>query len=280
MAESADDPALFSKFEPEERGVRSLESFNVASRLAFPRIIRTTPYRVVRDHDFDAVIDGCAGARARPRQHLDQRNDPPPLVIAACSRWVTRTTVEVYDGEKLIGGLYGVNLGRAFFGESMFHRATGRLEDRARASGGAVARGAGYELLGHAVHHLAPEELRRGRGPAGSLQQASGKRRARSRGRLRLCPRAQRRRGRGVLAHRALGNNASFRRAKNADQLRELARRTPSRERRCRLAALISVRRTRRSARVAGGAPGAVALENHDTTIPSAIFYQRDGGAS
>ena len=66
-------------------------------------------------------IDGCAEARPGPRPHLDQRAHPQLyrglFDIGHCH------TVEVYDGDALVGGLYGVSLGRAFFGESMFHRA-------------------------------------------------------------------------------------------------------------------------------------------------------------
>jgi leucyl/phenylalanyl-tRNA--protein transferase len=73
------------------------------------------------DRDFDAVIEGCA----EPKQ------DRARTWINARIRRIYRAlfehghchTVEVYDGNELIGGLYGVSLGRAFFGESMFHRA-------------------------------------------------------------------------------------------------------------------------------------------------------------
>lgn len=117
MAESADDPALYW-IEPEQRGIIPLNGFHVSSRLA--RTLRTTPLAVHIDRDFDAVIDGCA----------EPAPDRDKTWINARIRKIYRAlydighchTVEVYDGEHLVGGLYGVSLGRAFFGESMFHR--------------------------------------------------------------------------------------------------------------------------------------------------------------
>src|SRR5262244_1921344 len=95
MAESAEDPALYW-LEPEMRGVIPLERFHMPSRLA--RTVRSDRFTVTVNRDFDAVLEGCA----EPRH---------------CH------SLEVYEGEALVGGLYGVTLGRAFFGESMFHRA-------------------------------------------------------------------------------------------------------------------------------------------------------------
>jgi leucyl/phenylalanyl-tRNA---protein transferase len=118
MAESADDPALYW-IEPERRGIIPLEDFHVPARLA--RSVRKTPFTVVVDRDFDAVIDGCGEAgpgRARTWINTRIRKLYRGLYdIGHCH------TVEVYDGDELVGGLYGVSLGRAFFGESMFHRA-------------------------------------------------------------------------------------------------------------------------------------------------------------
>ena len=117
MAESADDPALYW-IEPEQRGIIPLQGFHISSRLA--RTVRTTPLTVWVDRDFDAVIDGCA----------EPAPDRDKTWINARIRKIYRAlydighchTVEVYDGDDLVGGLYGVSLGRAFFGESMFHR--------------------------------------------------------------------------------------------------------------------------------------------------------------
>jgi len=118
MAESAEDPALYW-IEPEQRGVIPLDRFHVPDRLV--RTVRATRYEVWVDRDFDAVIDGCAqpqSGRTRTWINVRIRNLYRKLYQRGDCH-----TVEVYDGEELIGGLYGVNLGRAFFGESMFHRA-------------------------------------------------------------------------------------------------------------------------------------------------------------
>jgi leucyl/phenylalanyl-tRNA---protein transferase len=118
MAESAEDPALYW-IEPERRGIIPLEGFHVPTRLA--RTVRRDPFTVVSDRDFDAVIAGCGDpkpGRARTWINPRIRNLYRGLYdIGHCH------TVEVYDGNRLVGGLYGVSLGRAFFGESMFHRA-------------------------------------------------------------------------------------------------------------------------------------------------------------
>jgi leucyl/phenylalanyl-tRNA--protein transferase len=117
MAESADDPALYW-IEPDMRGIIPLNGFHLPARLA--RTVRTTPFTVVVNRDFDAVIDGCAEPnRGRARTWINAR-----------IRRIYRSlydrghchTVEVYDGDRLVGGLYGVSLGAVFFGESMFHR--------------------------------------------------------------------------------------------------------------------------------------------------------------
>ena len=119
MADSADDPGLHWH-EPEQRGIIPLNGFHMSSRLA--RTVRTTPLIVRADRDFDAVIDGCAEpAPDRDKTWINgriRRMYRALFDIGHCH------TVEVYDGDDLVGGLYGVSLGRAFFGESMFHRVT------------------------------------------------------------------------------------------------------------------------------------------------------------
>jgi leucyl/phenylalanyl-tRNA--protein transferase len=118
MAEAADDPALYW-IEPEKRGIIPLDGFHIPARLA--RTVRTTRFRVAIDRDFDAVIAGCAEPNAgRSRTWINER-------IRSLYRRLHEHghchTVEVYDGNELVGGLYGVSLGAVFFGESMFHRA-------------------------------------------------------------------------------------------------------------------------------------------------------------
>ena len=118
MAESAEDPALYW-IEPDMRGIIPLAGFHVPARLA--RTIRSTPFTVLVDRNFDAVIDGCAEPkRDRARTWINRRIR---RIYRALFERGHCHTVEVYDGDHLVGGLYGVSLGRVFFGESMFHRA-------------------------------------------------------------------------------------------------------------------------------------------------------------
>jgi leucyl/phenylalanyl-tRNA--protein transferase len=118
MAESAEDPALYW-IEPEERGIIPLDRFHVPARLA--RTVRADQFTVTIDRDFDGVLDGCAEPRpGRPRTWINKR------IHSLYRKLYERRhchSIEVYDGDALVGGLYGVTLGRAFFGESMFHRA-------------------------------------------------------------------------------------------------------------------------------------------------------------
>jgi leucyl/phenylalanyl-tRNA--protein transferase len=117
MAESADDPTLYW-VEPETRGIIPLDRFHVPSRLA--RTVRAERFTIRIDHDIDGVLEGCAApAPDRTRTWINQRIRRlyrRLFDIGHCH------TVEVYEDGRLAGGLYGVNLGRAFFGESMFHR--------------------------------------------------------------------------------------------------------------------------------------------------------------
>ena len=118
MAESAEDPALYW-IEPELRGIIPLERFHVPARLA--RSVRADRFTVTFNRDFDGVLEGCAEPRlGRPRTWINARIR---LLYRKLYERRHCHSVEVYDGENLVGGLYGVTLGRAFFGESMFHRA-------------------------------------------------------------------------------------------------------------------------------------------------------------
>jgi len=116
MAESADDPALYW-IEPERRGIIPFDKFHVPDRLA--RTVRSDTFTIVVDRDFDAVIAGCAQpAPGRTRTWINARIHN--LYRKLYERGDCHT-VEAYKDGKLAGGLYGVSLGRAFFGESMFH---------------------------------------------------------------------------------------------------------------------------------------------------------------
>jgi leucyl/phenylalanyl-tRNA--protein transferase len=118
MAENADDPALFW-IDPDERGIIPLDAFHVPARLA--RTVRGTRFTVTCDRDFLAVIEGCAAPG--PKRARTWINAPIRKLYRGLFEIGHCHTVEVYDGAALVGGLYGVSLGRAFFGESMFHRA-------------------------------------------------------------------------------------------------------------------------------------------------------------
>ncbi len=119
MAESADDPEIFW-VEPELRGVLPLDSFHVSKSLA--KTVRQTPFDIRFDHDFDAVISACAEHTAgRPSTWI---NRTIRTLYSALHRLGHAHSVEAWDGDDLVGGLYGVSLGSAFFGESMFSRRT------------------------------------------------------------------------------------------------------------------------------------------------------------
>jgi leucyl/phenylalanyl-tRNA--protein transferase len=118
MAESADDPALYW-IEPPERGIIPLDTFHVPSRLA--RTIRADRFHVAINRDFDGVLDGCAEpAPGRARTWINDRIRTLYRKLYDIGHCIS---VEAYENDILAGGLYGVCLGRAFFGESMFHYA-------------------------------------------------------------------------------------------------------------------------------------------------------------
>jgi leucyl/phenylalanyl-tRNA--protein transferase len=118
MSESADDPTLFW-VEPELRGIFPLDGFRISSRLA--RTVRSDRFTVTIDRNFPAVIAACA----EPQIGREDTWINPRIreLYTALHRMGHGHSVEVWDGEDLVGGLYGIKLGRAFFGESMFHRA-------------------------------------------------------------------------------------------------------------------------------------------------------------
>jgi len=117
MAESADDPGLYW-VEPEHRGLIPLDGLQVSSRLA--RTVRSSRFDIRIDHDFEAVIDACAApAEGRGTTWINARIRS---LYGALFRVGHCHTVEAWRDGRLVGGLYGVSLGAAFFGESMFHR--------------------------------------------------------------------------------------------------------------------------------------------------------------
>ncbi len=115
MAESADDPALYW-IEPQHRGILPLEGVHVPRRLA--RTLRALPYDIRIDTDIEGVIEGCAASR--PGRRSTWINERIRSLYRDLFDLGHCHTVEVWDGDRLVGGLYGVALSGAFFGESMF----------------------------------------------------------------------------------------------------------------------------------------------------------------
>lgn len=118
MADSADDPGLYW-VEPEERGVIPIDGFHVPRRLA--RTVRSDRFQVDVDRDFGAVIAGCASVSICDEQRrATWINHRIRRLYGELFRRGFVHTVEVRRDDKLVGGLYGLSLGGAFFGESMF----------------------------------------------------------------------------------------------------------------------------------------------------------------
>ena len=119
MADSADDPDLFW-VEPELRGVLPLDAFHIPKRLA--RTVRQAPFEIRFNTAFDEVVSACAeSVENRPSTWI---NSTITELYGALHRLNHAHSVEAWRDGELVGGLYGVSLRRAFFGESMFSRAT------------------------------------------------------------------------------------------------------------------------------------------------------------
>jgi leucyl/phenylalanyl-tRNA--protein transferase len=114
MAESSGSDAVFW-VDPRKRGILPLNGFHL-SRSLRKRLLRDD-YVVRIDRAFEAVIEGCA---ARPETWI---NAPIRRLYVDLHRVGHAHSIEVWMGGELAGGLYGVRLGAAFFGESMFSRA-------------------------------------------------------------------------------------------------------------------------------------------------------------
>jgi leucyl/phenylalanyl-tRNA---protein transferase len=115
MAESADDPALYW-IEPQARGILPLDAVHIPRRLA--KTIRQGTFEVRINTDFRAVIDGCAASKAGRRSTWI--NARIRSLYGALFEQGHCHTVETWLDDRMVGGLYGVALGGAFFGESMF----------------------------------------------------------------------------------------------------------------------------------------------------------------
>lgn len=115
MAESAYDSALYW-IEPQHRGILPLDQVHVPRRLK--RTIRSCGFTVKVDSEFDGIIEGCAASR--PGRRSTWINSRIRQLYRELFELGHCHTVEVWDRQRLVGGLYGVALGGAFFGESMY----------------------------------------------------------------------------------------------------------------------------------------------------------------
>ena len=115
MADSRDAADLFW-VEPRNRAIIPLDSFRLSRSLR--RTLRSGRFIVTLDRDFGAVIRACAD---REETWINAEIEQAMVTLHATGH---AHSVEVWSGDTLVGGLYGVKLGRAFFGESMFSRAT------------------------------------------------------------------------------------------------------------------------------------------------------------
>lgn len=113
MAEHRDDPEIFW-VDPRWRGVFPLNGFHISRSLA--KSLRRDAYRVTRNMAFSDVIDACAD-RAETWINGDIRT-----LYQELHRSGDAHSIEVWIGDRLVGGVYGVTIGAAFCGESMFSR--------------------------------------------------------------------------------------------------------------------------------------------------------------
>ena len=115
MAEHRDDPEIFW-VDPRRRGVMPLNGFHISRSLA--RAMRRSTYHHTINRDFDGVVAGCADRE-------DTWINPEITALYTALHHAGHAhSLEVWEGTALVGGVYGVTLGRAFFGESMFSRRT------------------------------------------------------------------------------------------------------------------------------------------------------------
>jgi leucyl/phenylalanyl-tRNA--protein transferase len=117
MADARDDDRVFL-IDPERRGVLPLERFHVARRLA--RTVRADPFEIRIDTAFQPVVEACAASG--PGRTETWINRPIEDLYVRLQELGFAHSVECWQAGELVGGLYGVSLQGAFFGESMFSR--------------------------------------------------------------------------------------------------------------------------------------------------------------
>nr|WP_279588498.1 leucyl/phenylalanyl-tRNA--protein transferase [Brevundimonas terrae] len=119
MGEARDDPRVFL-VEPDQRGIFPLDRFHIPTRLK--RTVRSEPFDIRVNTAFLSVVDACASpAKGREDTWI---NGPIRRLYGEIHALGHAHSVECWKDEVLVGGLYGVSLGSAFFGESMFSRMT------------------------------------------------------------------------------------------------------------------------------------------------------------
>jgi len=117
MADAREDDRIFL-IDPERRGVIPLDRFHISRRLA--RTVRSDPFEIRIDTAFSEVVEACATAEGRAETWI---NRPIERMYADLFALGHAHSVECWRDDELVGGLYGVSLRGAFFGESMFSRA-------------------------------------------------------------------------------------------------------------------------------------------------------------
>ncbi len=115
MSEGRDDPEVFW-VDPRMRGVFPLDGFRISRSLA--RTLRRGRFTITCDHAFEDVVRGCAD---RDETWI---NDTIFALYCTLHQASFAHSIEVWEDTRLVGGVYGVTIGAAFFGESMFSRAT------------------------------------------------------------------------------------------------------------------------------------------------------------
>ena len=118
----ADEEGVVSWYSPDPRGIMPIETFHVPSRLA--RVVRKGALQVEIDTAFEEVMRACAEAEREPGDTGTWISEEIIESYCALHAQGCAHSIEVRQNGLLVGGLYGVALGGAFFGESMFHRAT------------------------------------------------------------------------------------------------------------------------------------------------------------
>jgi leucyl/phenylalanyl-tRNA--protein transferase len=117
MAESRETSEILW-FSPEKRGIIPLDHIHIPRR--FARSFRKHPFRVSFNTAFEQVIDGCSGAGCD--RETTWINQPLKDIYIHLHKMGFCHSIEIWQGDMLVGGLYGVAIGAAFFGESMFSR--------------------------------------------------------------------------------------------------------------------------------------------------------------